>query len=70
MIADLVAMAGEFAVSKRDADAAVEFAKKGPRKLDELRADTEDKSFPSYDAFKKVDLAKFYGPAGDGYEYQ
>jgi len=34
-----------------------------------LRADTEDKSFPSYDAFKKVDLAKFYGPAGDGYEY-
>jgi hypothetical protein len=29
----------------------------------------EDKSFLSYDAFKKVDLAKFYGPAGDGYEY-
>ena len=69
MIADLVAMAGEFAASKRDADAAVEFAKKGPRKLDELRADMEDKSFPSYDAFKKIDLAKFYGPAGDGYEY-
>ena len=29
----------------------------------------EDKSFPSYDAFKEVDLVKIYGSAGDGYEY-
>jgi hypothetical protein len=29
----------------------------------------EDKSFTSHDAFEQVDLAKFYGPAGDGYEY-
>ncbi|MGA8170984.1 MAG: hypothetical protein WB816_09170 [Methylocystis sp.] len=69
MIADLGAMAGELAASKRDADAAIEFAKNGPRKLDELRVDMEDKSFPSYDAFKKVDLSKIYGPAGDGYQY-
>ena len=40
-----------------------------PRKLDELRVDTEDKSFPSHDAFKKVDLVKIYGSAGEGYEY-
>ncbi len=69
MIADLGAMAGEFAASKRDADAAVEFAKSGPRKLDELRVDMDDKSFSSFDAFKKIDLSKFYGPAGDGYQY-
>ena len=50
-------------------DAAVEFAKKGPRKLEELRVDMEDKSLPSYDAFKKIDIEKVYGPAGDGYEY-
>jgi hypothetical protein len=35
---------------------------------DELRVDAEDKSFSSYDAFKKVDLTKYYGPAGDGYQ--
>ena len=69
LAADLGALAGDVATVRKDADAAVEFAKKGPRKLDELRVDMEDKSFPSYDAFKKVDIAKVYGPAGDGYEY-
>jgi hypothetical protein len=39
VIADLGAMAGELAASKRDVDAAVEFAKKGPRNLDELRVE-------------------------------
>ncbi len=69
MIADLAAMGRELARQKQDMDAAVEFAKKGPRKLEELRVDMEDKSLPSYDAFKKIDIEKVYGPAGDGYEY-
>ena len=29
----------------------------------------DEKSFPSYNSFKRADLAKVYGPAGDGYQY-
>jgi len=35
-----------------------------PKELDELRADKEFRSFPSFDAFKR-----YYGPAGEGYEW-
>jgi hypothetical protein len=69
LITDLAVMASEFATLKRDTDAAIEFIKKAPYRLEDLRVDPQDRSFGSYPAFKKIDLLKFYGPAGAGFEY-
>lgn len=69
MAIDLAQMAAEYATLKRDTAAAEEFARKAPYRLDDLRVSMEEKSFSSFDAFKKVDLVKYFGPAGDGYEY-
>ncbi|MDI9847274.1 hypothetical protein QM467_04265 [Rhodoblastus sp. 17X3] len=44
-------------------------SKKGPYSLEQLRVSPDDKSFLSFSEFKKIDLAKYFGPAGDGYEY-
>jgi hypothetical protein len=68
-VADLAAMAQENAALKRDADTAIEFVQKGPYSLEQLRVSPDDKSFSSFSEFKKIDLAKYFGPAGDGYEY-
>jgi hypothetical protein len=67
--ADLTAMAAEYAVLKRDADAAIEFVQKGPHSLEQLRVSPDDEVFSSFNEFKKIDLGKRFGPAGDGYEY-
>lgn len=69
MAVDIAEMAEEFETLKGETDAALEFASGGPRTLEELRVSPEDESFSSYDAFKKEDLVKRFGPAGDGYEY-
>ncbi len=69
LVADLTIMAHEFVSLKTDVDAANEFAKKGPQRLEDLRVSAKDESFSSFDAFKKIDLVKRFGPAGDGYEY-
>ncbi|HLZ65460.1 MAG TPA: hypothetical protein VKQ29_04470 [Aliidongia sp.] len=69
MAVDIADMVGEFEALKGDTDAALEFASGGPRALEELRVSPQDESFSSYDAFKKEDLVKRFGPAGDGYEY-
>lgn len=68
-IADLAAMADEDAALKRETDAAIAFVQNGPYGLEQLRVSPEDKAFSSYGAFRKIDLAKFYGPAGDGWDY-
>ena len=68
-IADFAAMAQENAALKRDADAAIEFIKNGPYSLEQLRVSLDEESFSSFSDFKKIDLAKYFGPAGDGYEY-
>jgi hypothetical protein len=68
LVAELVALAAEFNQLKIETDAALEFLN-GPRTLDDLRVGSENESFSSYDAFKKTDLEKRFGPAGDGYEY-
>ncbi|WP_296714224.1 hypothetical protein, partial [Rhodoblastus sp.] len=54
---------------KRDADAAIEFVQKGPYSLEQLRVSPDEKAFSSFSEFKKIDLGKYFGPAGDGYEY-
>ena len=41
----------------------------GPYNLDDLKADRNSRNFLSFDAFKKIDLDKFYGAAGDGFEW-
>lgn len=69
MVADIASMAADYAQLKRDAAAALEFAKHGPYKLEDLFVDTEERSFSSFAALKKVEVEKFYGPAGDGWEY-
>jgi hypothetical protein len=68
-IADLAVMAEENAALKRDADAAIKFVQNGPYSLEELRASPDDKAFSSFSEFKKIKLAKYFGPAGDGYDY-
>lgn len=73
-VADLAALAADFARLKTDTDAAVDFVKGGPRSLEELQASQDSESFSSFDAFKKglsieEELAKRFGPAGDGYDY-
>jgi hypothetical protein len=68
-VADLAAMAQENAALKRDADAAIEFVQKGPYSLEQLHVSPDEKAFSSFSEFKKIDLAKYFGPAGDGYEY-
>jgi hypothetical protein len=69
MVVDLANATEELATLKSDADVALEFAKKGPYSLDELRVSSEDEAFPSFSAFKKIDLFKRFPPAGPGMEY-
>jgi hypothetical protein len=65
----------ELAQLRIEADAALEFVKKGPRALEELQVSSNGyEQFQSYDQFTKSELtqdqlAKRFGPAGDGYEY-
>jgi hypothetical protein len=69
MAVDLAQMAAEYITLKRDAAAAQEFVRRAPYRLGDLHVSMDEKSFPSFEAFKKIDFAKYFGPAGDGYEY-
>jgi hypothetical protein len=69
LIIDVSSAIEEAQLVKADADAALDFVNGGPRDLDELRVTPQDEAFSSFDAFKKDELAKRFGPAGDGYEY-
>lgn len=69
MAEDLAEIAGEVAEGNAAVDAAAAFVEQGPRTLEELSMSAEEESFPSFDAFKKDDLDKRFGPAGEGYEY-
>ncbi len=68
-IAELIAMAEEFATLKRAGDAAIEFVRNGPYSLEQLRVSPDSEAFSSFAAFKKFELDKRFGPAGDGYQY-
>jgi hypothetical protein len=69
LLHDIGEMTGEALKLKSETDAAVEFVNNGPYDLDQLRVSQDDESFPSFNEFKKVDLVKRVGPAGDGFEY-
>ena len=40
-----------------------------PHTLEELRVSDEEQGFSSARAFRKTTTAKYYGPAGEGYDY-
>jgi hypothetical protein len=67
--AELATMADEYAALKRDTEVAIKFVQNGPYSLEELRVSRADEGFSSLSAFKKLDLVKRFGLAGDGYEY-
>jgi hypothetical protein len=69
MIADLVQIGNDYEKLKMERDEAIKFIQNGPYTLDQLRVDTQDRSFSSFDAFKKIDLLKFYGAAPMGRQY-
>jgi len=82
LAADVVPYAGEafdvyeiaqtvadFKEIAQEAQAAAEYVEGGPRTLEDLRASQDERGFSSAAAFKKNDFQKFYGPAGDGYDY-
>ena len=69
MIEDLPEIAAESAEENADIDAAEAVAEHDPLTVEELSTTGEEETFSSYDAFKKLDLEKRFGPAGDGYEY-
>ena len=64
LFADLIHMTSEFDRLKMETEVAVDYARKGPHDLDELRLDPNYKSFDLFDDFKTE-----YGRAGDGFEY-
>lgn len=82
VIADIVPIAGEMfdvyeitqialdtAALEEEISATKAFVAEGAHDLEGLRAAAEDRSFSSADAFKKIEFGKYYGPAGDGYDY-
>lgn len=69
MAADLVELTEDFEELAIETRVAQAFAEKGPWDLEDLLVSSEDETFPSFDAFKKSDLEKRFGPAGEGYDY-
>ena len=69
LLKDIAGITAEFLAENKAVDVALEYTKRGPYTLDELTVGNEVESFSSFDTFKKVDLEKRFGPAGEGYEY-
>jgi hypothetical protein len=74
MVEQAVEVLAELAGNDKEAKAAIEFVKHGPWDLEDLLVDKTPRSFNTFDALKKTehdpdDLEKFYGEAGDGFEY-
>jgi hypothetical protein len=69
LVHDIVEMTNDARKLKYETAAATAFIDKGPYNLDQLRVSQDDESFSSINEFKKIDLGKRFGPAGDGMEY-
>jgi hypothetical protein len=73
-LVDIANTLAEFKKLKIDADAAIEFVKRGPYSLEELQVSGDYREFSSYDEFVKIRLfaellAKCFGSAGLGNQY-
>ena len=62
-------LGADLAEDAANTEAAIAFAEKGPQAMEDLQVSQRAEGFDSYAAFKKIDLEKRFGPAGDGYEY-
>jgi hypothetical protein len=70
LIQDLTSLGRELAEEAKNVDAAIEFGEKGAHTIEEMSVGgLNEEAFSSFRAFKKIDLVKRFGPAGDGYEY-
>ncbi|WP_044561634.1 hypothetical protein [Azospirillum sp. B4] len=70
LAADMVELAGQLTSLSSEIEAVYAYVNAGVHTTEELMVASEEVSFSSYDAFKKLeDLEKMYGPAGDGFEY-
>jgi hypothetical protein len=59
----------DFAALKIEVTAAEAYVEDGPHALEALQVDGPGRSFSSAEAFKKDELGKVYGSAGDGWDY-
>ena len=66
---DALKLGADAAADAADTDAAIAFAEEGPQELEDLQLTRDPETFPTYASFKKEDLDKRFGPAGDGFEY-
>ena len=66
---DAAKLGADLAEDAINTEAAIAFAEKGPQSVEDLQVSQRVEGFDSYSAFKKIDLEKRFGPAGDGYEY-
>lgn len=69
LVHDIAEMTDDAFKLKSETDAATAFIDKGPYNLGQLRVSQDDESFSSINEFRKIDLGKRFGPAGDGMEY-
>jgi len=69
MIADILEVARESEALAEEVKEAMEFMDKGPYTIEELQASTDYREFSSYDAFRKIDVKKVYGSAGEGKDW-
>ena len=66
---DIAEIASGVMENSVEVDAALAFVRQGPRAIEELTMSAEDEAFPTFWDFKKLELDKQFGEAGDGYEY-
>ena len=69
LLKDIADITAEFLAEDKAVGIALDFVKGEPHAFEELVASREIESFSSFDAFKKMDLEKRFGPAGEGYDY-
>jgi hypothetical protein len=67
--ADAIRTLAEARSLKAAYDEALEFAKGGPRTLEQLRVSDQNLGFSNFQAFKKSPVEKYFGAAPDGWEY-
>ena len=69
MVYDIADIAGELTELRNQGIIARAWVEHGPYTLGELRASSAERSFDSFDAFKKIRSEKWAGPAGNQCEY-
>lgn len=75
LLKDLYDLTKQYDDLQRESEIAAKFLEAGPHPISELQATAQDESFPSFNAFKKIEpltpaeLEKRFGSAGEGMEW-